>query len=108
MPVAGGRSGAGRNPQQQLDEVTLNAEENLDLLGFMEEMERLASAHTQYVAAQRNRDRKLEELDIKGGPHQAYRLRDFRITYVPGQGETKHIEMDRAPISKVHVARIAA
>lgn len=106
MPIGGRRSSAGRHNQTAMDEIILNAEDNLDLIRFIEQQERTEQAHKEYMQAGRNRDRKLEELGIKGGPHRAYRLRDFRIVYVPGEGETKHVEMDRAPISKIHVNRI--
>ena len=106
MPIGGGRSSAGREPQTSMDEVILNAEDNIDLIGFIEEMEVTAAAALKHAAAKRNRDRKLEQIGVKGGPHKAYRLRDYRIVYVPGEGESKHIEMNRAPISKIHVDRI--
>jgi hypothetical protein len=106
MPIGGGRSSSGREPQTSMDEVILNAEDNLDLIGYIEEMEANAAAHKTHDQAKRNRDRALEKLGVKGGPHMAYRLRDFRIVYIPGEGDAKHVEMDRAPISKLHVDRI--
>lgn len=105
MPVGGGRSSAGADPQLQMDEIVLDAEENLPLLANLEMMERWHAAKLSFDKAHREAVNSFHDLGMFDGNAHAYRLRDFRIVQLEPKGEAKSISFIREPTQKIQITR---
>ena len=105
FPVNGGRSSAGADPQSQMDEIVLDAEEHLSLLANLELMERWHQAKLSFDKAHREAVKAFHDIGMYDGNAHAYRLRDFRIVQVEPKGEAKDISFTRQPTQKVQIAR---
>jgi len=105
IPPGNGRASAGANPQTQMDEIILDAEQHLELLQNLETMESCHAIKLRYDKAHREVWEALEALGHGNGKAAAYRLRDFRLVWPDVTGESKHISFDRDPMQKVSITR---
>lgn len=107
LPINAGRTSAGADPQLQMDEVVLDAEDFLDLLANLETMERTHAAKFQFDKAHRQAWATfIDRLQKGDGKGRAYRLRDFRIFWPAATGDPKNIAFTRDPMQRVSVSRI--
>jgi len=105
-PPSGGRTGAGVDPQLQMDEIVLSEEEHAELLINLEALIRLHEGKLLYDRAHREAWEAFKGLGHGEGKAKAFRLGKFRIIWPDKSGDSTHVSYDREPMQKVSVTEI--